>query len=210
MDVRAPSNWVATVRGFVNPKAGVETCEFCSNPLSPQHHHLLEILTRRFFCACEGCALTLETNTRFRAVFPMTTRLDHFNLSDAEWESMQLPIDIVFFFLSGDSDRAVAIYPGPAGATESALSDHAWASLMAVDPSLADMTPHVEALLINRTKDARGYYRVSIDRCYALVGLIRTRWRGLSGGHEVWDDVSTFFNSLDESAATGRGIYTHG
>jgi hypothetical protein len=35
-----------------------------------------------------------------------------------------------------------------------------------------------------------------MDECYKLVGLIRTRWRGFSGGREVWDDISGFFEGL--------------
>lgn len=210
MDARAHSNWVATIRRFVNTKASAETCELCSKPLPLQHRHLLEISTRRILCACEGCAFILGTGARFRAVYPLTTRLSKFHVTDSEWESMQLPIDIVFFFLNGDGDRATAIYPGPAGAMESALSAHAWDNLLTIDPSLADMAPHVEALLINRTRNARDYFRVSIDRCYALVGLIRTRWRGVSGGQDVWNGVSDFFDSLDQSAVIDPGSCIHG
>jgi hypothetical protein len=94
---------------------------------------------------------------------------------------------------------------------ESALSVQAWNSLLKANPSLADMEPDVEALLVNRTKSARDYYRVSIDRCYALVGLIRTRWRGLSGGADVWDDIRDFFASLDANAMTKSDkAYVHG
>jgi hypothetical protein len=38
---------------------------------------------------------------------------------------------------------------------------------------------------------------VPIDECYALVGLIRTRWRGLTGGTEVWKELGGFFEQLD-------------
>jgi hypothetical protein len=38
---------------------------------------------------------------------------------------------------------------------------------------------------------------VPIDECYGLVGLIRTRWRGLSGGKEVWLEIDDFFEDLD-------------
>jgi hypothetical protein len=56
--------------------------------------------------------------------------------------------------------------------------------------------PDVEALLVNRVKGAREYYRVSIDRCFSLVGLIRQHWRGLSGGAEAWDAIDAFFDTL--------------
>ena len=63
---------------------------------------------------------------------------------------------------------------------------------------MADLEPDVEALLVNRIDGAREYYRVPIDRCFALVGLIRTRWRGLSGGAEAWQAIHEFFAGLRE------------
>ena len=59
--------------------------------------------------------------------------------------------------------------------------------------SCATLEPDVEALLVNRIGEARECYRVGIDECYKLVGLIRTHWRGLSGGQAVWDEIGRFF-----------------
>ena len=171
---------------------------------------MIEIETRRFLCSCTGCSLTLEGSNKFRALSPKTEFLSDFHLSDPEWESLQFPIDIVFFFRSGSDNRPIAIYPSPAGGVESALSAEAWAQLVESNPMLDDMLPDVEALLINRTKGARDYYLVSIDRCYALVGLIRTRWRGLSGGADVWDGVSDFFSSLKGHADEPGKMFLHG
>jgi len=41
---------------------------------------------------------------------------------------------------------------------------------------------------------------VPIDKCYELVGLIRTNWRGLSGGSEVWEAIGQYFAKLKEQA----------
>jgi hypothetical protein len=60
------------------------------------------------------------------------------------------------------------------------------------------METDVEALLVNRVGDGREYYIVPIDECYKLVGLIRTHWRGLSGGTEVWREISKFYANLKE------------
>jgi hypothetical protein len=57
----------------------------------------------------------------------------------------------------------------------------------------------VEALLVNRTEGARDYYRVPIDQCYALTGLIRSRWRGIAGGQQAWDAIRRFFAVLKAS-----------
>jgi hypothetical protein len=58
---------------------------------------------------------------------------------------------------------------------------------------------------VNRVGRARGsspaeYYLVPIDECYKLVGIIRMHWRGLSGGTEVWRELSAFFASLKKKA----------
>jgi hypothetical protein len=54
----------------------------------------------------------------------------------------------------------------------------------------------VEALLVNRARGARMHFVVPIEDCYRLAGLIRTRWRGLSGGEEVWKEIDGFFKEV--------------
>jgi hypothetical protein len=89
-----------------------------------------------------------------------------------------------------------AMYPSPAGATESLLPIKAWDSLVANNIRLARMEPDVEALLINRVGSKREYYLAPIDVCFELVGLIRVHWRGLSGGEIVWGEIDQFFSRL--------------
>ena len=51
-------------------------------------------------------------------------------------------------------------------------------------------------------------FGVPLNRCYALVGLLRRRWRGWSGGGEVWGAVEEFFAQLRaraETMAPGKG-----
>ncbi len=96
----------------------------------------------------------------------------------------------------------LAFYPSPAGATESLLSLAAWEALVADNPWLTELKPDVEALLVNRVEGAREYYRVPIDRCYELVGLIRAHWRGMSGGSEAWSAIHEFFARLKPSSGT--------
>jgi hypothetical protein len=117
---------------------------------------------------------------------------------------------MVFLFHSTPANRPIAIYPSPAGPTESLLGLDAWSRLVETNRVLAELEPDVEALLVNRTNGAREYYRVSIDRCYALVGLIRTQWRGLSGGSEVWTAVQDFFTALRQSPRGAVGDLVHG
>jgi hypothetical protein len=109
-----------------------------------------------------------------------------FELSDVEWASLRLPVDLAFFFYNTPDERVVAYYPSPMGPTESLLKLTTWADMAANNPILQEMVQDVEALLVNRAKEARQYLLVPIDDCYRLVALLRTQWRGFSGGPEVW------------------------
>jgi hypothetical protein len=51
---------------------------------------------------------------------------------------------------------------------------------------------------VNRARGMREHWLVPIDDCYDLVGLMRTRWKGLSGGTEVWREIGRFFEQLRE------------
>jgi hypothetical protein len=112
------------------------------------------------------------------------------------WGGLAIPIDLAFFYRSSTADRVVAMYPSPAGATESQLPLSAWGTLEEQNPALAQMQPDVEALLVNRVGGNRLAFLVPMDTCFGLVGLIRLHWRGLSGGERVWDEIGTFFERI--------------
>jgi len=200
-------NWAAALRRFARPPAAVERCELCHQPIAADHGHLVEPGTRRLLCACLACSLLFSDRAdgRYRTVPREVRRLDDVAISDREWAALRLPIDMAFFYRSSIDQRVVAIYPGPAGATESLLNHDAWQRLAASNPVLVELAPDVEALLVNRVGGARDHYRVPIDHCYALVGLIRQRWRGLSGGAEAWQAIGDFFARLQGEPDGLRG-----
>ena len=76
-----------------------------------------------------------------------------------------------------------AMYPSPAGATESLLPLTAWTTLVADNPVLGQLEPDVEALLVNRVGESREYFLAPIDACYetgradpyALARAVRRR-----------------------------------
>jgi hypothetical protein len=90
----------------------------------------------------------------------------------------------------------VAFYPSPAGATESLIGLDSWGSIERENPVLGELQPDVEALLVYRVASVREHYRVSIDHCYRLVGLVRVHWRGFSGGAQAWEEIGRFFVAL--------------
>jgi hypothetical protein len=124
--------------------------------------------------------------------------LRDFRMTDAQWEGFALPINLAFFHYDSANAKVTALYPSPAGATESLLSFENWKDLVEENPVLAALEPDVEALLVNRAGGSREYFIAPIDRCYGLVGLIRTHWRGLSGGDAVWNEIEKFFANLSE------------
>ena len=177
-------------RATVEREAALEHCELCGVPIPDEHRHVLELATRDVKCACRPCGLLFERAERMKLIPTDVYRVD--DLPDLAWEELRLPVDIAFFFRTGGELKAY--YPSPMGPTE---------SLLAVDIAV-ELADDVEALLVNRVRGARRQWIVPIDVCYALVGLIRTRWRGFTGGADVWRELDTFFDGLDRRSRKGR------
>jgi hypothetical protein len=181
-----------------------ERCELCGSPLGASHRHLLELSSRQLLCACRACSTLFDHRAagggHYRLVPDRRLKLDELELRDEVWDELHIPVDMAFFFHSSAADRVMAFYPGAMGATESHLSLSAWSQIEAANPVLGTMEPDVEALLVNRVKGARRQWLVPIDDCYRLVAVIRTRWRGFTGGKEVWREIDEFFETLDGRA----------
>jgi len=199
----------------------VEVCEMCSKQLASSHQHLLDPVSRKMICACDACAILFSNpgQTKYKRIPRRIRFLPDFRMTDSQWDGLMMPINMAFFFKSTTSsdntpgDRVIALYPSPAGATESLLSFDTWDEIEIENPVLADMEADVEALLVNRIGHSRGftnpeYYIVPIDECFKLVGLIRSRWNGLSGGTEVWREIGQFFGEL--KAKSPHGSNPHG
>lgn len=197
-----PPAWSA-LRRFVQPPPRLERCELCSAELPPEHEHLVEPEGRQLLCACQACSLLFDaaTETKYRRVPRDGRWLPDFRMSDAQWESLGIPIGLAFFFHSSPIDKVVAIYPSPAGPTESLLDLAAWREIADENPVLQEMTPDTEALLVNRIDGGRQYYLTPIDQCYKLIGLIRTHWQGFSGGQKAWDEMTRFLDQLKERSS---------
>jgi hypothetical protein len=174
----------------------------CGAGIGPLHEHLFEPAIRQLHCTCQACAILFsgDQSQRYRRVPSRATPLPELDLSEELWQSLHIPINLAFFYRSAASGKMIAVYPSPGGAIESLLSMDAWDEISAKSPALAKMQSDVEAVVINRVQGRRDCFLVSIDECYKLVGLIRSNWRGLSGGQEAWQAVSTFFDELHRRA----------
>lgn len=187
-------------------EAAQEYCDLCGEPIPSEHRHLLEVPTRDIMCSCRACSILFyeeaASEGRYRLVPDRRLFLEDFEMSDVQWESLRIPVDMAFFFYSTPAERVAAFYPSPMGPTESLLKLSAWEELERCNPLLEGMQRDVEALLVNRVRGAREHFLVPIDECYSLVGLIRMYWRGLSGGREVWEKIDKFFKELSERSKT--------
>jgi hypothetical protein len=200
-------NALASLRRFALPPAAVERCDLCAAVLPPDHAHLVEVASRRLRCACTACAVLFSdpAAARYRRVPGRLRRLTDLRLTDTQWLGLDLPINLAFFVYRSAADRVVALCPSPGGPTESLPPPEAWEDLAADNPVLRELEPDVEALLVNRLGAEPVYYRTGIDRCYELVGLVRTHWRGLSGGTAVWEEIDRFFAALRDRAGPPGG-----
>ncbi len=194
------------------PRPG-ERCEMCGEPIPAEHSHVVNMHNRALMCVCRGCYLLFThegaAQGRYRAVPDRYLYDPAFRLGGAQWEQLQIPVSMAFFFVNSSLERFVAFYPSPAGATESLLPLDTWGDVLAANPAFSTPTPDVEALLLNRGSqgpmgmggnglepDATECFLVPISDCYELVGRVRRLWRGFSGGEEVWADIATFFTDL--------------
>lgn len=186
----------------------VERCDLCGLELTAEHAHLLEPSNRQLHCACQACAILFSNkgDGRFSRVPHRITYLPAFRLTDLQWSSLMLPIQLAFFFDSTPDKKVIALYPSPAGATESLLPLEAWDEIVEQNVSLQKMEKDVEALLVNRVGEKREYFIAPIDECYKLVGLIRAKWHGLSGGTEAWKAINEFFVALKDRSVIAKEV----
>ena len=181
--------------------AEVERCDLCDTTVPPDHRHMLNLYERQIVCVCESCWALRSGDAEFRPTGNRTVWLEGFEMPEEIWAQFRIPIGLAFFMHSSVTNCVVALYPSPAGATESELHFETWGRLCELNPVLADLEPDAEALIVNRMADPPAYAIAPIDRCYMLVGLIKASWEGISGGAGVEEAVNAYFADLRAVAA---------
>jgi len=210
-----PATTVAGAVGIPQPREadGAEKCELCGIRIFPGHAHVADLQQRGIKCACRPCALLFTqrgaAGGRYRTVPDRYRYASSFAMSAAQWDELQIPVGVAFFFENSDQAHWVACYPSPAGATESLLTLETWEEVLGGNPGFEDLEPDVEAVLIRRTGTSLEgdfeAYLVPIDSCYQLVGLVRMYWKGFDGGEEVWQELGKFFDWLRSQDKSIRG-----
>jgi Family of unknown function (DUF5947) len=108
-------------------RPNVEKCELCSAELAAQHQHLLDTKTRGILCSCDACAILfpLQQGQSYRRIPRSARFLSGFAMSDAQWQMLNIPIDLAFFLPHGSS-----------AATCSVLSQRGWRRRIAAQPGV--------------------------------------------------------------------------
>jgi len=203
---RRRAQLVSGLRGMARGAASqadagpAERCDICGTGIPDDHRHLLQLVERRIDCVCESCWALRSGDAEYRPVGSRTAWLPDIDLPDDVWASFQIPIGLAFFMESTTAGCVVALYPSPGGATESELHFASWNRMVELNPVLGGLEPDIEGLIVNRLSDPPAFAIAPIDRCYALVGLVKMHWRGISGGPEVEKAVSGFFDELRAGA----------
>ncbi len=182
--------------------AAAERCEFCAETVPVAHGHVLDTDTGEAMCACRACAILFNDEAAGRGRYrPIPVR--RVRLARAPANALGVPVGLAYFVRHGDG-RVGAHYPSPAGATQWEIDDALWTAVVAEHPELDGLASEVEALLVNVAKGTPQAWIVPIDDCFRLVATVRTTWRGLSGGTEVWAAIEQFFDGL--GAATSPAL----
>jgi Family of unknown function (DUF5947) len=177
-----------------------ERCDLCGLSIPDDHRHLLALVERRIVCSCEACWAMRAGEGDYRPTGNRTVWLPDLDVPHDLWASFQIPIGLAFFMHSTVTACVVAMYPSPAGATESELHFETWRRMVELNPVLDDLEPDIEGLIVNRLTEPTAYAIAPIDRCYALTGAIKLTWEGISGGTGVGEAVSRFFDELRREA----------
>lgn len=171
-------------------------CDLCGTSMSEDHRHLLQLDERSIVCVCESCWALRSGDAEYRPTGNRVVWLDGLDLPDDLWARFRIPIGLAFFLRSGG--RVVAFYPSPAGATESELDLGVWEELEQRNPVLEGLEPEAEVLIVDRLSEPRRSAIAPTDQAYQLVGLVKTKWQGISGGPDLQSAIDGFFDRLQE------------
>lgn len=188
------------------PPSAPERCDLCHSTIPADHRHLLHLVERRILCSCEACWALRSGDPEYRPTGMRTLWLEPFQCDGEIWGGFEIPIGLAFLMRSTVTGGVVAFYPSPAGATESELDTGPWDALVQRNPILKGLEPDAEALVVNRLAEPPQYVIAPIDDCYALVGLIKSRWEGISGGAALNSAVPEFFEAMHTRAALASGV----
>jgi len=200
---RQPGPRQPAVRPAVRAAGGApdaERCELCRTVVEDRHGHLVDLDQRSIVCACRACYLLFThrgaAGGRYRAVPERILHDPGRPLTGADWNELQIPVTMAFFFFNSALGRVVAGYPSPGGVTECELDLAAWDRLAAGYPLLGELAPDTEAIFVHKDE----IFLIPVDMCYSLAGELRLYWQGFDGGAEAHAALEAFLGDLRRRA----------
>ena len=157
---------------------------------------MLNLYERQIVCVCESCWALRSGEPEFRPTGNRTLWLEDFRLPEEIWAQFRIPIGLAFFMHSSVTKCVVALYPSPAGATESELHFETWNRLAEMNPVLK--RPRAGRGGADRQPDG-GHAGVRDRADRPLLHARRSRqgaWEGISGGSGVEQAIEGYFDDL--------------
>ena len=173
---------------------------------------MVNVEGRQLMCICRGCYLLFtdsHAQLRYRAVPDRYLAFPDFALDRREWEALQIPVGLAFFFRNSahGPNRRVLSRPGrrhrvrtgprrlerdhrrrpPGRACWPTTSRRCWSGC----PTDEQAPPQC--------------FLVPIDACYEFVGRLRMLWRGFDGGQEAHRFIDEFFAQVEARSQTVAG-----
>ena len=180
-----------------------ERCELCAAPIGETHPHVVELAARSIRCACHPCSVLFRSpeagGGRYRTVPDRVLVDEGLRIPAETWEAFSIPVRLAFLFKNRDIGKWDGVYPSPAGPTEVVLDGEP--ARLGPSPLFEAVEDDVEALLFYGRRGAENLECIlaPIDRCYELVGLVRSTYRGFDGG-DAREIIEDFVAALKNGA----------
>lgn len=178
----APDGGMAVSAVSLSPRPA---CELCGGAIGSRHDHAADLTSRHLLCVCRPCHLGVNETGRYRSLPDRVERIADLAEAPRWWTDLELPVELVFFIRSASTGAVTAFYPGAAGLVESTLT---------IDELPVPVTDDVEAILVRNVGRFEAW-RLPVDRCYELAGLLKHGPRGVP----VTAKTGSFFESLGAS-----------
>ena len=140
-----------------------EHCDLCSEPIPPEHRHLLDLETRELRCACRRAACCSTARAPAAGTTPgprPAAAAGRLRARRRAWEELRIPVDMAFFFHRARGRARRRLLPGADGRDRVAARAARLGGDRGRQPRARGMEPDVEALLVNRARGARDSWLV--------------------------------------------------
>ena len=135
----------------------------------------MEVSTREIMCVCRPCSILFDSEAasegRYRLVPDRLLNLEDFEMSDAQWENLRVPVDMAFFFYNTPAEKGRGVLSQPHGAdgvaTGTARPGRSWRRATRCWKTWSGTWRRSWSTGRGGRSD---HFLVPIDECYKLVG----------------------------------------